>query len=198
MWIPLCKPFKNSPFLLRRLPQWVVLAACFMYHQNCRAAVLRELGVWWERDLELQKVKFKLMWQTGEVGLEPRSDLISRFKTAQTLSSWSFAWQCKVQQEDPKKTHFEHLVWLAEYHPALLTVVVDNTLRPVYSYHTFALHGIFVGLFILGVYALFPQQTVDQPRTTVSWDLLSSTNCHLGAALQSGQWLNSEPQFLSL
>lgn len=138
MRIPLCKPFKNSPFLIGRLSQWVVLAACFMYHQNCRAAVLRELGVWWERDLKLQKVKFKLIWQMGEVGLEPRSDLISRFKTAQTLSSWSFAWQCKVQQEeDPKKMHFEHLVWLAEYNPALITVFVDNTLRPVYSYHTF-------------------------------------------------------------
>lgn len=54
--------------------------------------------------------------------------------------------------------HFEHLVWLAEYNPALITMFVDNTSRPVFSYHTFALHCIFVGLFILGVYALFLQQ----------------------------------------
>lgn len=49
-------------------------------------------------------------------------------------------------------------MWLAEYNPELINVFVENNLRPVFGYHIFALHYIFVYLFILYVYTLFPQQ----------------------------------------
>lgn len=57
--------------------------------------------------------------------------------------------------------HFKHLMWLTEYDPALINLInvfVDNNLSAVFGYHIFALHYIFVYLFILPVYVLFPQQ----------------------------------------